>query len=207
MKLEIKNLNFSYQEDGKKIFKEFNFSVEEGEVSAILGSSGCGKSTLLRIISGLEEKSQGLIKVGDNVFQNESIFIPTEKRNIGFVFQDYALFPFMTVEQNIKFGMKTKDKDKLNYLLKLTHLNGLEKRYPHELSGGQQQRVALARTLASDPKILLMDEPFSSLDTDLVDELRKDLKNIIKYQNITTILVTHNKEDADYLADNILYLS
>lgn len=207
MKLEIKNLNFSYQEDGKKIFKEFNFSVEEGEISAILGSSGCGKSTLLRIISGLEEKSQGLIKVGDNVFQNESIFIPTEKRNIGFVFQDYALFPFMTVEQNIKFGMKTKDKDKLNYLLELTHLNGLEKRYPHELSGGQQQRVALARTLASDPKILLMDEPFSSLDTDLVDELRKDLKNIIKYQNITTILVTHNKEDADYLADNILYLS
>lgn len=206
MKLEIKNLNFSYENNEEKIFKDFNFSAEKGEISAILGSSGCGKSTLLRIISGLEENAQGFIKVGDHIFQNESTFIPTEKRNIGFVFQDYALFPFMTIEQNIRFGMKTKSSDKVNYLLNLTHLNGLEKRYPHELSGGQQQRAALARTLASEPKLLLMDEPFSSLDTDLVDELRRDLKEIIKSQNITTILVTHNKEDADYLADKTVYL-
>lgn len=206
MKLEIKNLNFAYEKNGENIFKDFNFSAEKGEISAILGSSGCGKSTLLRIISGLEENAQGFIKVGEDIFQDEAIFIPTEKRNIGFVFQDYALFPFMTIEQNIRFGMKVKNSDKIEHLLNLTHLNGLEKRYPHELSGGQQQRVALARTLASEPKLLLMDEPFSSLDTELVDELRRDLKAIIKSQNITTILVTHNKEDADYLADKTVYL-
>lgn len=206
MKLEINNLNFAYEKNGENIFKDFNFSAEKGEISAILGSSGCGKSTLLRIISGLEENAQGFIKVGEDVFQDESTFIPTEKRNIGFVFQDYALFPFMTIEQNIRFGMKLKNSDKIEHLLNLTRLKGLEKRYPHELSGGQQQRVALARTLASEPKLLLMDEPFSSLDTELADELRRDLKDIIKSQNITTILVTHNKEDADYLADKIVYL-
>ena len=207
MRLTIENLHFSYHPKAGKIFNGFNLSVDEGEILAVLGSSGCGKSTLLRIISGLEENSQGTIKVGNIIFQDRSVFVPVEKRNIGFVFQDYALFPFMTVEQNIRFGMKKPYSEQLHQLLELTHLEGLEKRYPHELSGGQQQRTALARTLASRPTLLLMDEPFSNLDANLVDELRKDLKQIIKSQKITTVLVTHNKEDAEYLADKIIRIS
>ncbi|MDF2523615.1 MAG: transporter related protein [Clostridiales bacterium] len=207
MKLIIDDLHFSYQPKAGKIFNGFNLTVEEGEILAILGSSGCGKSTLLRIISGLEENAQGTIIIGNSIFQNQSIFIPVEKRNIGFVFQDYALFPFMTVEQNIKFGMKKPSSEQLHQLLELTQLKGLQKRFPHELSGGQQQRTALARTLASRPALLLMDEPFSNLDANLVDELRKDLKQIIKSQKITTVLVTHNKEDAEYLADKIIELT
>lgn len=207
MRLTIENLHFSYHQKSGKIFNGFNLSVDEGDILAVLGNSGCGKSTLLRIISGLEENSQGTIKVGDTIFQDQSVFVPVEKRNVGFVFQDYALFPFMTVEQNIKFGMKKPCSEQLHQLLELTHLEGLGKRYPHELSGGQQQRTALARTLASGPSLLLMDEPFSNLDANLVDELRKDLKQIIKSQKITTVLVTHNIEDADYLADKIIKLS
>lgn len=207
MKLIIKNLNFSYNQKAGIIFDEFNLTVEEGEIIAVLGNSGSGKSTLLRIISGLEENSQGVIMLGNTIVQDRSVFVPVEKRNIGFVFQDYALFPFMTVEENIKFGMKKPSYQQLNQLLALTHLEGLEKRYPHELSGGQQQRTALARTLASKPSLLLLDEPFSNLDANLVDELRKDLKQIIKSQNITAILVTHNIDDANYLADKIIDLS
>ncbi|MDK2810299.1 MAG: iron(III) transport system ATP-binding protein [Petroclostridium sp.] len=207
MKLVIENLNFSYHTKAERIFNGFNLSVEEGEILAVLGSSGCGKSTLLRIISGLEENAQGIIRVGNTIFQDQSVFVPVEKRNIGFMFQDYALFPFMTVEQNIRFGMKKPCSEQLHQLLELTHLEGLEKRYPHELSGGQQQRTALARTLASKPALLLMDEPFSNLDTNLVDELRKDLKQIIKSQKITTVLVTHNRDDADYFADKVIQLS
>lgn len=207
MKLVIENLHFSYHQKTGKIFNGFNLSVEEGEIAAVLGSSGCGKSTLLRIISGLEESADGTIKVGNTTFQDQSVFVPVERRNVGFVFQDYALFPFMTVEQNIKFGMKKPSPDQLYQLLELTHLTGLGKRYPHELSGGQQQRTALARTLASKPSLLLMDEPFSNLDSGLVEELRKDLKQIIKSQKITTVLVTHNKADADFLADKIIHLS
>jgi iron(III) transport system ATP-binding protein len=112
----------------------------------------------------------------------------------------------MTVEKNIYFGMEKKDPERLDEMIRLTHLEGLEKRYPHQLSGGQQQRVALARTLASDPKILLMDEPFSNLDTELVDGMRKEIKEIIRNKKITTVIVTHNKEDADYLADETVFM-
>lgn len=204
MKLAIRHLNFKYAAKAPLLFKDFNLSLEEGKILSVLGNSGCGKSTLLRIIAGLEEGSEGLIQIGDRVMQDQDRFIPVEKRNIGFVFQDYALFPFMTVERNIRFGMKKPCRKKLQELLRLTHLEGLEKRYPHELSGGQQQRVALARTLASEPSLLLLDEPFSNLDSNLVDDLRKDLKEIIRKQNITTVFVTHNVEDARYLADEVV---
>lgn len=207
MTLTIENLYFRYHSRAGELYNGLNLSVLDGQVLAILGNSGCGKSTLLRIISGLEEKSQGVIRMGDTILQDESIFVPVEKRNIGFVFQDYALFPFMTVKQNIKFGMKKNSSSDLQYLLKLTRLEGLEKRYPHELSGGQQQRTALARTLAANPTLLLLDEPFSNLDTNLVEGLRRDLKQIIKSQKITTVLVTHNVEDANFLADQVVELS
>ncbi|KAF0199975.1 MAG: iron(III) transport system ATP-binding protein [bacterium] len=207
MKLTIENLHFRYHNKSEELYNGLNLTVEDGQILAILGNSGCGKSTLLRIISGLEEKSQGVVKIGDTVLQDRSIFVPVEKRNIGFVFQDYALFPFMTVEQNIKFGMKKSCIEEIQHLLALTRLVGLERRYPHELSGGQQQRTALARTLAAKPSLLLLDEPFSNLDTILVEDLRRDLKQIIKSQKITTILVTHNVEDANFLADQVIELS
>ena len=185
---------------------DINMTIDSGEIVAVVGNSGCGKSTLLRIISGLESRAEGVIRVGDTIFQSTDKFIPVEKRQLGFVFQDYALFPFMTVTQNIKFALKKNDAISFKELVQLTRLEGLENRYPHELSGGQQQRVAVARTLASNPKILLMDEPFSNLDTALVREIRSELRQIIKNWNLTTIIVTHSIEDAEAFADRTVKL-
>jgi iron(III) transport system ATP-binding protein len=204
--LKIDKLSFRYNPKGEDVISDFSIELDEGSILAVLGSSGSGKSTLLRIISGLEERGKGDIFIAGKSVQGKDIFMPVEKRKVGFVFQDYALFPFMTVEKNIYFGMEKKDPERLDEMIRLTHLEGLEKRYPHQLSGGQQQRVALARTLASDPKILLMDEPFSNLDTELVDGMRKEIKEIIRNKKITTVIVTHNKEDADYLADETVFM-
>lgn len=204
--LKIDKLSFKYNPKGEDVISDFSFELDEGSILAVLGSSGSGKSTLLRIISGLEERGKGDIFIAGKSVQGKDVFMPVEKRKVGFVFQDYALFPFMTVEKNIYFGMEKKDPKRLDEMIRLTHLEGLEKRYPHQLSGGQQQRVALARTLASDPKILLMDEPFSNLDTELVDGMRKEIKEIIRNKKITTVIVTHNKEDADYLADETVFM-
>ena len=206
MKLDIHNLKFKYSESGPWILDNINMKMDSGEIVAVVGNSGCGKSTLLRIISGLESRAEGVIKVGDTIFQSTDKFIPVEKRQLGFVFQDYALFPFMTVTQNIRFALKKKDAISLTELVRLTRLEGLENRYPHELSGGQQQRVAVARTLASNPKILLMDEPFSNLDAALVREIRSELRQIIKNWNLTTIIVTHSIEDAEAFADRTVKL-
>jgi iron(III) transport system ATP-binding protein len=206
MKLSVQNLRFRYAESSPVILDNINLEMDSGEITAVVGNSGCGKSTLLRIISGLETRGEGVVQVGDTVFQNKDIFIPVEKRQLGFVFQDYALFPYMTVLQNIKFAMKKKETLSMTELIRLTRLEGLEKRYPHELSGGQQQRVAVARTLASNPKILLMDEPFSNLDATLVREIRTELRQILKSRHLTTIIVTHSMEDAESFADRIIKL-
>jgi iron(III) transport system ATP-binding protein len=206
MELDIRNLEFRYGKKGSEIFKDFDLNVKDGSILAVLGKSGSGKSTLLRIISGLEDRSKGHIRIGDRTVQDESVFIPAEKRNTGFIFQSYALFPYLTVDQNIAFGMKKRDVERVKEMVNLTRLEGLEKRYPHELSGGQQQRVALARSLAPMPSILLMDEPFSSLDSALVKDLREDLMRIIRTTGMTTILVTHDEEDAKALADETLVL-
>lgn len=206
MELDIRNLEFRYGKKDSEIFKGFDLNVKDGSILAVLGKSGSGKSTLLRIISGLEDRSKGYIRIGDRTVQDENIFIPAEKRNTGFIFQNYALFPYLTVAQNIAFGMKRKDDERVSDMVSLTRLEGLEKRYPHELSGGQQQRVALARSLAPKPSILLMDEPFSSLDSALVKDLREDLLRIIRSTGMTTILVTHDEEDAKALADETLVL-
>jgi iron(III) transport system ATP-binding protein len=206
MELDIRNLEFRYGKKDSEIFKGFDLNVKDGSILAVLGKSGSGKSTLLRIISGLEDRSKGYIRIGDRTVQDENIFIPAEKRNTGFIFQNYALFPYLTVAQNIAFGMKRKDDERVRDMVGLTRLEGLEKRYPHELSGGQQQRVALARSLAPKPSILLMDEPFSSLDSALVKDLREDLLRIIRSTGMTTILVTHDEEDAKALADETLVL-
>jgi len=207
MSLKIENLSFRYNQKSDYLFEQFELTLEGGKLLAILGESGSGKSTLLRIIAGLETRARGVITLDGMLCQSEFTFLPPEKRQVGFVFQDYALFPFLTVAENIRFGMKDKNHVELEKMISLTRLTGLEQRYPHELSGGQQQRTALARSLAARPRILLLDEPFSNLDAHLVAGMRTELKEILDVQNMTAILVTHDEADAHAMADQILNLS
>ncbi|XMB85141.1 ABC transporter ATP-binding protein [Mycoplasmatota bacterium WC44] len=204
MMLKLENVKFKYDNSDELVLDNFLLSLKRGSTLAILGSSGCGKSTILRLIAGLEKPSEGNIYInGENVNK-----LPTEKRNIGFLFQDYALFPHMNVYDNIKFGLDKKS-DEQAIIEEVATLVGVKqylKRYPHELSGGQRQRVALARAIAYKPNLLLLDEPFSNLDTDLKDQIRRDLKEIISKTDITTILVTHDELDAKALADEIRVL-
>ncbi|WP_099189027.1 ABC transporter ATP-binding protein [Tepidibacter mesophilus] len=210
MYIDIKNIDFNYKNSKEKNIDNFSVGIKKGEIIAILGQSGSGKSTILRLISGLETPSLGYIKVDDRVLVDKDYFLQPEKRGVGMVFQDYALFPHMTVGQNIKFGLKnmqSKEKEiRVKEVLNLVELEGYEKRYPHELSGGQQQRIALARALAPQPSLLLMDEPFSNLDADLKSKIRKELKKIIDKSGITCIFVTHDKEDAINIAHRVILL-
>ncbi|MCY6482890.1 ABC transporter ATP-binding protein [Clostridium aestuarii] len=211
MYIEIKNLNFKYKNSEENVIKNFSLNIKQGEIVCILGESGCGKSTILRLVSGLEEALSGTIKIDGKVMVDDSTFIYPEKRGIGMVFQDYALFPHMTVEENIKFGLKkilrSEKKKRLEEVLKLVNLQGYEKRYPYELSGGQQQRVALARAIAPQPALILLDEPFSNLDAHLQKKIRNELKQIIKQTGITSIFVTHDEEDAKAIADQVIVLT
>ena len=209
MKISLKNIAFSYDKN-HHLFENLNLEVKNGEIVAIIGDSGSGKSTILRLISGLELPKYGEIKIGDKLVCSKDFCILAEKRQVGMVFQDYALFPHMSVETNIGYGVLKKDlaqKDKLvDEALKLVNLQTLKARYPHQLSGGQQQRVALARTLASKPKVLLLDEPFSNLDKSLKQQIRSDLKEILKKTKLTTIFVTHDEDDAKQIASKIFKL-
>jgi len=208
MFMDIKSLQFSYPRSPLKTIDNFSFTVEKGEIISILGRSGSGKSTLLRLIAGLEMPAGGSFILNGKKMFCEQTFQQPEKRGIGMVFQDYALFPHMSVEENIQFGlpkMTRKDKKKrAQEVLELVELTGFEKRYPHQLSGGQQQRVALARALAPEPELILLDEPFSNLDTDLQVKIREDLRRILKAAKTTAIFVTHNQNDAHALADRIV---
>lgn len=200
--LKISNVSFSYKK-GAKAINNFNLEVRKGSFTTLLGESGCGKTTILKLISGFLQPDVGLIEI-DGVNQNR---IEPDKRKIAFVFQNYALFPHLTVKNNILYGVKNK-KNENNYKIfedtvKSLNLDNLLTRYPHELSGGQQQRVALARSLVLNPKILLMDEPLSSLDTKLREKVRDELKEIQQKLKITTIYVTHDREEALSLSDNI----
>lgn len=207
--LEIKNVSFSYNKN-EKILNDIDITIEKGEILAVLGESGSGKSTLLRIISGFEVALGGALKIeGEKIFEGLH-FIPVEKRGIGFVFQDYALFPHMTVSENIRFGLgkmkKAQQIERVEELLNLVELKGYENKYPHQLSGGQQQRVALARALAPNPKLILFDEPFSNLDANLQGKIRTELKEILKKTGATALFVSHNKEDALHIADKAIVL-
>lgn len=208
MFIAIKNVCFSYSNSKENAIDEFSMTIEKGEVISILGRSGSGKSSILRILAGLELPTKGTFTIGDNVLFSSNIFVHPEKRGIGLVFQDYALFPHMTVTENIRFGLfrlSKKEKEKrIKEVLELVELTGFEKRYPYQLSGGQQQRVALARALAPKPNLLLLDEPFSNLDAELQYKIRKDLRDILKKANITSIFVTHDENDAHALADRIV---
>jgi len=170
----------------------------------LVGGSGTGKSTFLRIVAGLEKADAGKIIMNDIVLQDAKCFIPAEKRPITLLFQDFALFPHLTVEKNIAFAAK--DKTKVSKLIKLTKLHGLERKLPGQLSGGQKQRVALARALAYEPEIILFDEPFSNLDQQIRSELRTEIKKLLKSLNISALLVTHDPEDALEFADSIAVL-
>jgi len=185
------------------VAKDICFVVEKGELGALLGPSGCGKTTLLRMIAGFETPDRGTISInGQTVFDGKTNVCP-EKRGTGMVFQDYALFPHLTVMQNIAFGPAPKKRKDLDHLIGITGLSGSENRYPHELSGGQQQRVALARALAPRPALLLMDEPFSNLDISLRESLSKEVRCILNEFGTTGLLVTHNQHEAFAMADKI----
>lgn len=183
---------------------EFKLNIKKGEFLAIIGESGSGKTTLLRIIAGLE-KSEGEIIVDKEIWQNEKIFLPPQKREIGFVFQDFALFPNMNVLENLLYVKN--DKDLANHLLKISGIENLKNRYPNTLSGGQKQRVALARALMRKPKILLLDEPFSALDEKRREDLQDRLYFFHKEFDLTTIMVSHSSSEVYKLADNLVELN
>lgn len=210
MYVKINNIKFKYKNSKDYALNDFSFDLNKGEILSILGESGSGKSTMLRIIAGLEYPNAGAITIDGVTIVDDKQFTLPEKRGIGMVFQDYALFPHMTVENNIKFGLfrsnRQEQSKKVKEMLALVNLEGYAKRYPHELSGGQQQRVALARALAPGPSLLLLDEPFSNLDKDLQVKIRSELKDILKKAGITSIFVTHDRDDASALADSVVVL-
>jgi sulfate/thiosulfate transport system ATP-binding protein len=211
MTIDVQNITRTF--DGHSALSSVSLSIDDGAFVALLGPSGSGKTTLLRIIAGLDYADSGLIRFGGQ----EVTDIPVQNRDIGFVFQSYALFRHMTVAKNISFGldvMKRKDRPsaetinaRVEELLDLVQLGGLGGRYPAQLSGGQRQRVALARALARDPKILLLDEPFGALDAKVRKELRVALRGIHDRLGITSIFVTHDREEAFALADKVAILN
>ena len=186
-----------------------SFTVQKGKIVSLLGPSGCGKTTTLRLISGFEDVDNGSILFSGKDVKNKRPY----ERNVGLLFQDYALFPHMSVEQNVAYGMKHRGFNKklipsrTNEMLELVKLTGFEKRKPGQLSGGQQQRVALARSLATSPEIILLDEPLSALDAKLRQELRFELKEILNAVNATTIVVTHDQEEAMSLGDSVIVMN
>jgi iron(III) transport system ATP-binding protein len=208
MILHVKNISKNF---GKtKVLNNINLEVKEGEILTILGSSGSGKSTILNLIAGFEKPDLGEISIYGKLVSAPNIFKEPHERNVGFVFQNYALFPHLNVFKNIAFGISHLDinrqKLQVEKMMKLTGLEGLDGRYPHELSGGQQQRVALARTLATNPKLILFDEAFSNVDSVLKSKIEKELVDIIKDSGISAIFVTHDAKEALSISDKITYL-
>ncbi len=190
--------------DGVTAVDHVNMSLSQGELLAILGPSGCGKSTLLRMIAGLLPPDAGTIRYQNNIWVDDRIFIKPEQRDCGMVFQDMALFPHLSIGNNIGFAIPSAQKSNtVKAMLSLVDLQGMEQRMAHELSGGQQQRVALARSLAPGPGLLLLDEPFSSLDLRLRQVMRRDVRNILKKQGVASILVTHDQNEAFAFADSV----
>lgn len=184
-----------------------DLQVNQGQIACLLGPSGCGKTTLLRAIAGFEPLSQGRISLNGEIISSAQHTLATEQRKIGMVFQDYALFPHLSIAENIRFGIRKQprkaQKQRIKELLALVSLTGYERRYPHELSGGQQQRIALARALAPKPALLLLDEPFGSQDTELRENLAREVREILKQEDITALLVTHDQHEAFAMADEI----
>ena len=181
-----------------------SFCVERGEVVALLGPSGCGKTTLLRLVAGFERPDAGTVEIDERPVSGPGCWVPPERRRVGMVFQDYALFPHLTVTENVGFGLPRRERPRrVAELLEIVGLERVARRYPHELSGGQQQRVALARALAPAPELVLLDEPWSNVDPFLRESLRSEIVEIVRPLGVTVVLVTHDREEAFSLADRI----
>jgi iron(III) transport system ATP-binding protein len=210
MLLEVKHIEKSFEKD-VPVVQKTSFGVKENEIFALLGPSGCGKTTTLRLISGFEHLDKGEVCLDGNVLSSEKKHIAPQKRGIGFVFQDYALFPHMTALDNVAFGLtelpRFKRKVFAEEVLCRTGMGDHKHKSPAELSGGQQQRVALARAIAPEPKLILLDEPFSNLDAMLRDSTRKEVRAIIKKAGMSAVLVTHDQEEALSFADRIAVMN
>jgi len=201
LSLEFRHIAHSY--GSNRALDEINLVAPEGEITCLLGSSGCGKSTLLNLAAGLLAVQQGSIHLGDAVLADRASNPPPERRPVGLVFQDGALFPHMDVAGNVAFGLSGPDRYEASKWIELVGLAGLEDRYPYQLSGGQQQRAALARAMAPGPDVLLMDEPFSSVDIVLRRRLRRDCRSVLRQRATTVIMVTHDPEEALEIGDRI----
>jgi iron(III) transport system ATP-binding protein len=204
-KLQLTDLSCSYQ--GKTILDGLSLNLENNEILCLLGPSGCGKTTALKAMAGLMPTTGGQVFIDGQQVNGKGVFVPPEKRNIGMIFQDYALFPHLSVAGNVGFGIRKMAKaqvaERVNELLALVKLEGLGERYPHQLSGGQQQRVAIARALAYSPQLLLLDEPFSNIDTQVRYELIDEIRDILKSQKMSAVFVTHSKEEGFAFADKM----
>ena len=206
--LEVNNLSCGY--GGESVVQDVSFALSHGDIGCLLGPSGCGKSTILRALAGFLPLNQGEIRLASRTISLPGRTLQPEKRRIGMVFQDYALFPHLSIADNVGFGLtdmaKAERRAKVMELLQLVHLQDLADSYPHELSGGQQQRVALARALAPEPTLILLDEPFSNLDADLRRRLSLDVREILKTLGISAILVTHDQQEAFAMCDQVAVL-
>ncbi|MCG8392172.1 MAG: ABC transporter ATP-binding protein [Pseudomonadales bacterium] len=203
--LSIEHLACGYHQQA--VVKDLSLELAPGEIACLLGPSGCGKTTTLRAIAGLEPVTGGEIRIQDRTVSSPQHQLPPEQRGLGMVFQEHALFPHLTVADNVAFGLRKQprgqQRQRVSECLERVRLAGMENRYPHELSGGQQQRVALARALAPQPALLLLDEPFASLDLDLRRALARELGDTLRAENVTALLVTHDQEEAFALADRV----
>jgi iron(III) transport system ATP-binding protein len=207
--LDVENIDAGY--DDLQVLKRVSFSLQPGEIGCMLGPSGCGKTTVLRSIAGFESVWSGRILVDNIEISNSHFNLPTERRNIGMMFQDFALFPHLRVEDNVRFGLqrlqRREQQARVQEMLAIVGMLAYAQAYPHQLSGGQQQRVALARALAPRPAILLLDEPFSNMDVDLREQLVREVRNILKQENNTAMLVTHDQHEAFAMADRICVMN
>lgn len=212
MLLQLNHIKLGYPQNNsfKTVVEDFSMVLNKGDTASLLGASGCGKTTILRAIAGFEPLYGGQILLEGHLIAEKGCMVPPEQRHIGMMFQDYALFPHLTIEQNIAFGLhhlpKTQAQQITTNMLALVELSQYAKSYPHELSGGQQQRVALARAMAPSPKLLLLDEPFSNLDVNTREKLATEVKDILKEKQLSAILVTHHQAEADVFSDQILYV-
>ncbi|WP_420629881.1 ABC transporter ATP-binding protein [Candidatus Leptofilum sp.] len=194
-----RNLHKSF--DNLPVVQDVSLSVAPGEILVLLGPSGCGKTTTLRLIAGFERLDDGRIEINNQLMADATHHVPPEKRRIGIVFQDYAIFPHLSLAQNVGFGLKRGQSARVDEMLNFVGLDGLGERMPHQLSGGQQQRVALARALAPQPIVLLLDEPFSNLDAALRVEMRQEVRRLLKASGTTAVFVTHDQEEALFMGD------
>lgn len=208
--LRLQDVHVAYSNSQHPVMKGFSMSVRKGELACLLGASGCGKTTVLRAVAGFERLQSGEIYVSQKRVAGPEVHLPPEKRHVGMVFQEYALFPHLTAQQNVAFGLRRLPREQQNArvteLLRMVELHSHASRYPHELSGGQQQRIALARALAPHPEILLLDEPFSSLDKQTRERLGGEVRDILREAGQTALLVTHSEHEAQLMADHIGYV-